>query len=273
MHHVRRHGSVASAAGLGVDAHLCWDYDDDEDLRVAGSAFLHDGVRLGQRIVYVTDAPAGALVEELGDAALDVVPLGDLYDVGSGIVPERQLANFAAATAAALADGHSGLRVLAEITPLVRDPARHADFARWEHLVDCWISRGNPLSLLCAYDSRILGPGTVDDIFCVYPLGHTTRRDARPFRMFADGHDVALGGEVDAFGVPRFSRVLTFVGGTQTGIIDLSAVDFLDHRALIALADHGRAVGGLTLRGAQPVVKHVWDLVGRPASEHLRWAA
>jgi anti-anti-sigma regulatory factor len=269
---VRRHGHVASAAGLGIDAHLGWDYDDDDELRRAGAAFLRDGARLGQRLLYVADAPLPGLVEDLEDVPVQVVSLAGLYDVGGRIVPERQLERFAAATRDALADGYAGLRVLAEITPLVRDPARHADFVRWEHQADRWMSQGNPLSLLCAYDRRILGAGSVDDIFCVYPLVHTHGEEP-PFRMFGDGGAAALGGEVDASGVPRLERVLTYVGGIEAGVIDISAVDFLDHRALIALADHGRLVGGLTLRGAPPVVRHVWDLVGWPDSEHLRWVA
>ncbi|MCE6995451.1 MEDS domain-containing protein [Saccharothrix sp. S26] len=82
--------------------------------------------------------------------------------------PEQQVRVCADATQEALAAGFTGLLVVADVTPLVSTPARLEAFARYEHLVDCYMAT-HPLAGMCAYDRVQLGDAAVAQVACLHP--------------------------------------------------------------------------------------------------------
>ena len=249
--------------------HVCWAYDSEAERLDGLISWLDDGWWLRQRLFYTADRSLGELLadlSELGDVerlidsgALVVTPSSELYDVLTPIDPGQQLAVYAAAVEAARADGYAGLRVVADITPLVADPERRAAHARWEHVADRWMAAGNPLAPMCAYDSRVVVGSDIDDICAVHPLANRPGTDV-PFHIFGAGEAIALDGEVDAFATPALERLLANAVGGDGTPVDLSAVDFVDHHGVTALARHARDTGA-RITGAPSYVKRLWHVL------------
>ncbi|MEV8510062.1 MEDS domain-containing protein [Actinoplanes sp. NPDC051475] len=111
--------------------HVCLAYDDPATFRTAARDFLAEGAAAGERVWYLASEPPHGW-----EFRPDLIRLGEHYPEGAVIDPARGLEAYAAATCQALADGYAGLRVAAEVTPLVRTPAQLDAFARYEHVVD-----------------------------------------------------------------------------------------------------------------------------------------
>ena len=123
-----RHGfSAGRATRSGRDHPLdlsdsCLAYDDVAVTAGWAQQFPGAGLTAGERIVFVASGTAGMtdwLAEAAGGdtRAVRFEPLDDAYGAAD---PEALVTAWAAETEAALADGHTGLRVFADTTPLVR---------------------------------------------------------------------------------------------------------------------------------------------------------
>jgi anti-anti-sigma regulatory factor len=250
---VRSSGTVDTSGGFGLSDHLCWAYDDRAELRDAAHHFLADGLALGQRIRYVGAATVEVLRGELegftdidaliGSGAAEVVSLSDMY-WSTAIGPAEQVAAYADATSEAVAAGYTGLRVVADATELVLDPAGRDDFIRYEHLIDRSMADGLAFAAMCAYDVERVGE-VIGELECVHPV---VNRSSLPFRVIAAGPaQLSIHGEVDAMYDAEFDtalrRVLYELPGTLVEV-DCSALRFIDHRGLHTLdrAAHAAAV-------------------------------
>jgi anti-anti-sigma regulatory factor len=260
--------------------HLCWVYKDPAVFRDRAATFLAEGDAAGERLEFIGRGTVGRirqrLAEHPGLAALlaedrlTVRSLGDIYAPGRGFEPDGALAAYDAATRAAVADGHTGLRVAAEATDLVRTPAQRAAFARYEHLIDRYMV-DHPFVAMCAYDAEELEDEATAEIACLHP---TTSRGASAFRWHAGAaRQVVLAGEVDLTGREVFERTLarTLPLHDAELVVDARTLDFIDHRGLLALEEHAQRTGiQVTLRTDVPIVHRLADLLSlksvRPAS-------
>jgi anti-anti-sigma regulatory factor len=269
---VREHGLVSSARGLGVNDHACWAYDNDADATRAVLEYLADGVSLGQRLIYVADAPVEELraqllplegAEALIDrGALRVATLSEMYDVEAGSDAEALLATYAEATEEALAAGYTGLRVAAEVTPLARDRANWAAHTHWESVIDRYMT-DHPLSALCLYDRRRLAGPIVDELAAIHPAC-CAHANVLPFRLYAEADRTMLEGEIDRFGVGSLRRLLPLaIADAPEGVLDVSGVDFIDHHGLVALARAAHEVDGegVAVIGLSPHMRRLCDLL------------
>jgi hypothetical protein len=141
-------------------------------------------------------------------------------------------------TEEALADGYHGLRMSADVTDLVRAPEQQDAFARCEFLLERYSSR-HLQSAMCEY-RRELGDA-VTQFACMHaavPAGLT------PFQVFAcDDGAVGLLGEFDQASQIAFERALRRIQLAPDDsklIFDMSAVRFMDHRALLALDSYAQ---------------------------------
>lgn len=268
---MRSSGTIDSVRRLGVHDHLCWAYDDPADFRQATLEYLCEGLSIGQRILYVGSESAEQLRSHLAgidgiDDLIDrgvagVATIDDAYRRSAAGLTD-QVAACAAATEAALAEGHTGLRVAAEGTALVRTASQREAFARYEHMVDRY-TVDNPFSALCGYHAGELGPTALAEIACVHPL---VRGEVAPFRLFAAPHAAAaLAGEIDVTSVDLFRRTL---GRTLLGergerlVVDAADLSFVDHRGLLALDEHAREHAiAVVLQGAGPATARVADVL------------
>ena len=271
---MRRRGTVTSAAGLGIHSHGCWLYGDEEEFRARATQFLADGLDHDQRLLYVgagtirklrndlSDLPELDLL--LGDGGLRIMPLEGVYELGVGIDPLAQLAMYSAATQTALMDGYSGLRVLADVTALVLDPALWRAHTHWEAVGDRFIAR-NPMSALCCYDRRQLPDEILRDLACVHRSSNGP--PAVQFRLFAGREGLSLAGEVDSFNADSLRRLLTAAAPVEGPLVlELDELTFIDQHGVTAIADvarelhsHGRP---LKVLGAPPAFDRLTDLLG-----------
>ncbi|MEV6493082.1 MEDS domain-containing protein [Actinoplanes sp. NPDC051633] len=207
--------------------HVCLAYDDPATLEENARAFLTAGSRSGQRIWYIGPAgpPVGVPARHLR--------LDTTYAEGSAVDPREQAAVFIGAFHDALADGHRGLRVVAEVTPLVRTAAQREAFCRYEHLIDRFMAV-HPLSGMCAFRRSALGAGDLDELACLHP----TTNVAVPFRMHACRPELGratLSGELDLASEDALRRTLERTGlHRERGgvVLDATGLRFADHRAL-----------------------------------------
>jgi anti-anti-sigma regulatory factor len=231
--------------------HVCWSYDDPGDFHTRAREFLADGLAAGERVLYVAPDSPASLVERLGDMpglhdalrreAAQVVPLNATYSDGV-VDPAAQVGVFAVATEEALAAGYTGLRVVADVTSLVRSSAQLDAFARYEYQIDRYM-RMQPLSGMCAFDRLELGDRVVATLACMHP--ETNLADAL-FRLYAcspaDGC-VALAGELDASNHELFSAALEWADPRPVDgnvVVQATQLRFIDHRGLMHLQEYAR---------------------------------
>ncbi len=250
-------GQVSSDSGPSP-GHVCLAFDRRATLESCARDFLAAGEAAGQRVMFVAAAPPAA--------AWPFTALGSIYRDGAIVDPIAQVAAYAAATEAALAAGHTGLRVVADATPLVRTPAQLDAFARYEFRMDRYM-RDHPFTAMCAYDRTELGDDVIAQVACM----HTEARADVPFRLHAcppgDG-GAALTGEIDLTGHDLLAVTLPRADLAPAGgevVLQAGGLRFADHRALIHLdryaADRGTTV---VLRGASSATGRLAALLELP---------
>lgn len=262
---------MACAGGVGIGGHVCWGFDSETSFERAALEFFGDGLRLGQRLAYVTDEPAertreclaalGDVEQLLGSRALELASLAEIYPEHARLDPDAQLARYSAPTERALADGYAGLRVVVRVSELVADPASAHALVRAESIADRYMAR-HPLAALCAYDSRGVAPELLADLEAVHPA-RRVRGAGLPFRVFfTDSHTLALEGEVDTFCARALQRLLGLAleaGAPVT--LDLGELGFVDHRGLQAIAASAGDAGELTLSRISPAARRLGELL------------
>jgi anti-anti-sigma regulatory factor len=268
-------GPVESPRGFGLQDHLCWVHGDGRDYRPRLTEFFSEGLERGLQVAYLGAGGVEELREHL-DRVIDVGPLltreavrvmsfDEIYRAGEPVVPADVIKRYDAATQEALGGGYRGLRIGADVTDLVRAPEQQDAFARLEFLLERYSAR-HPLSALCEY--RLELGDAVTQFACMHaavPAGLT------PFQVFAcDDGAVGLFGEFDAAGRAAFRRALQSIQPAPDEselIFDMSAVRFMDHRALLALDSYAqRCPVPVVVRSMPPVVRRVARVLGL---EHL----
>jgi anti-anti-sigma regulatory factor len=271
-------GPVESPRGFGVQDHLCWvhgDGLDGLDHRAQLTEFFIEGLERGLQVAYLGAGNVEELREYL-DRLIDVGPLltrealriisfDEIFRAGKPVDPAEVMKKYAAATQEALGGGYQGLRISADVTDLVRAPEQQDAFARFEFLLERY-SAQHPLSALCEY--RLELGDAVTQFACMHaavPAGLT------PFQVFAcDDGAVGLLGEFDASCQAAFKRALQSIQPAPDDsklIFDMSAVRFMDHRALLALDSYAQKCPvPVVVRSMPRVVRRVARLLGL---EHL----
>lgn len=271
---MRTHGCIHAGGELGTDAHACWSFDRRQEFVDAALEFLTDGLRNGQRIVYVGSEPVdeqrerleplggvGAMIDE---GALLLIDLTGIYKTGEPLDPKRQLSVYSAVTDAALADGYAGIRVAAQITNLVREPETWDAHLRWESMADRFMSV-RPMSAMCGYQHDLVSERLLAELSAVHPVSNAPAR-AVPFRLFAEDGDMVLSGDVDFLSVKALDRALeTACDGTEPVVLDLRELGFIDPNGLEVLVRHTRrltAANGCSIRNMPPAVERLSQMAG-----------
>ncbi|MFG2099394.1 MEDS domain-containing protein [Micromonospora echinaurantiaca] len=262
----------------GPYGHVCWAYDDPITFRRHAEAYLTAGLAAGERVWYVTpDEPesvlarlrrVGVLADALRRGAAEVVPLDSTYAGDRTVDPAAQVAAYAAATDRALAAGHTGLRVVAEATALVRTPAQLDAFARYEHQIDRYM-RARPFRAMCAYHRPELGARTVAELASLHPESNV---EDLLFRLYAvapgEGH-AALAGELDPSQHKLFGTALARADLRPTEgelVLRATGLRFLDHRSLVHLDEYAhRRSATAVLRTSRPAVARLVGLLDLPS--------
>jgi anti-anti-sigma regulatory factor len=249
---VRGDDLIDHVGGSGSRDHVCWAYDEHEDFTAVARQFLADGYMSGKRLMYCGPVGVDELRSHLDgledliptpcqDTVL-VVPISGTYAGDDVVDAVRQREAFARATDEALAAGFTGLRVVADVSTLVRTPEQVDAFARWEHMIDRYMST-HQFSAICAFDRRLVSGETVAAMSCLHPSANT----ATMFRLYAvDEQRTALTGEVDAAVTDLLSTTLDRIDvEVHDGelVVDAHGLAFIDHRGLSALCEYADALG------------------------------
>jgi len=257
--------------GPGSARHICWSYDDPAALEGYARRFLGEGLARGEQVWFVSTRRPAALMRWLDRAAapgdgdaVRFVPLTEAYPTGQVIDPAAQVAAYTAATEQALAAGRTGLRVVADATSLVAGAGQLEAFARYEHLIDRYLTRA-PMRATCVYDRSALAAPTIVALACMHP---ETNVGNVPFRLHADpGHPTAtaLAGELDVTTEELFPATLRRAQPRPVdGELVMAAGDlrFLDHRSMLHLQEYAEAhAATVVLRTGLRTAAHLADLL------------
>jgi anti-anti-sigma regulatory factor len=273
---VREPGVLDEWDPLTSADHVCWVYDDPASFVDAAQRYLALGLARGQRLMCVGDGlaadlraagePFGSLDGLVAHGTLRFDTVDGAYAEGGVLSAADQWAFYDAAVRDARAAGFTGLRVVAELTPLGRTPAAREGLVRWEHLADEFIASGSGMLAFCAYRRGALDACAVADVAAVHPQVHAPL-DLPSFRIWFDGPTLVLAGTVDTFSAGRLGRVLETspVSGPVT-VLDLTALDLVDVAGCRTLATWARDLHDRCIRlevvGASPSVVRIWRLLG-----------
>jgi anti-anti-sigma regulatory factor len=268
---MRMIGPVVSSRGFGLQDHLCGVHGDPCEYRPRLAEFLAEGLERGLRVAYLGSGSAGELREHLAGfvdvgplrarGAIQVISFGEIYGAGGPVDPAKVIKKYAAATQQALTDGYQGLRVSADVTDLVRAPEQQDAFARCEFLLERYSSR-HPLSAMCEY--RLDLGDAVTQFACLHaavPEGLT------PFQVYAcDDGAVGLLGEFDVACQTAFERAMRRIHPAPDDsclVFDMSAVRYMDHRALLTLDAYAQKCQvPVVVRSMPPIVRRVAGVLG-----------
>ena len=263
---------ISSPTHLSPGDHVCWPYCHHEDLVSGARAYVAEGLARDERVAYVSDRPPGELRhdldgvpdldEHLEQGRLLLVPFDSLPVTKPSVRPSAELPVLGAMSAAALEAGYRGLRMFANGSVRAQGPARRAEHVRYEHLIDRFCLT-HPVTMLCAYDSSLLGDAAVAELACVHRL---TRGKLSPFHLSADPRaDVALAGSVDTLSATRLVTALERIGIPAPGEtleIDTSALEFIDHRTLVTLDQYAaRRRATVVLQSAPSIAQRLMTLI------------
>ncbi len=248
--------------------HVAWYGDGDGGLYAMASAALEAGARRREKLMLVAGEPDAdrllgvhGLDRLLDTGQLELAEIGDVYGDWSAFSAANQLRTFEAVLAAALADGYTGIRVIADNTALVcGDDAGFRRWLAWEQLTDDF-QASSAVTGICYFDRSSLSVERQADLAALHPV-RSVSSVRPPFTLFSDEDAVAVSGTLDTWSVDRFRRLLGTGSGDAPFVIDMSQADFADHRALIALNAAASAARPVRIRGAQAALRRLPATVG-----------
>ena len=266
--------------GLRPGDHVCWTFADAADFTAAVLPFLDEGRRLGEHLLLVGASlpellPGLAALpgrdEMLASGQLEVRSTAEVYASDGELSPAEQVAAYRSLVDAALARGRTGLRVAADVTPLVRggvDGRRRLHV--YEQLADALMG-SVAMTALCLYEAS-LGAEVLGPVTLLHPDQH--HGDEEPLaHLSGRGPSLSLHGEVDVTQADGLARALVDVACGAPGevVLDLSDLRFLDVAGARALARAAQVLRGadVHLRLVRPprIVARCLALFGLDAGE------
>jgi anti-anti-sigma regulatory factor len=270
-------GPVSGVGGLGSGDHVCWIYAGDDDYRSGLARYFADGLKSGQRLLYLADRYDEAAVEAslaaaglaprrlLDEGRLRIIPAregyprnGDGYDLDDAVVQFRGLAG------ESVAAGYAGLRVAGECGFLLGGDADRIPFLAYELACDMMV-RGAPLTAMCLYDAQHDPADRLGEIAAVHAaaiVAASLASSVPTFHLWSKDEDaIGVGGEIDFATSDTIRDVLMSAAVGRADVIDVSRVGFADVSAVRALAKIAEQMAGpqdrRVIRGASPQLRFV----------------
>lgn len=240
--------------------HLCLPYDNDEERRAVLFGFVTDGLRDGQKVLYVSDGVAPEeiqswLEQEPGAGGFDfddavknddlvIIPAESAYLSTGRFDPDEIVALFGTHLEMAVLQGHGGLRLTCEKTFSLRGWPGSERFAEFEEKIE-HIFQSMPVSAmaLCQYDTRWFGPKALSRLLGIHRSGNVRVND-----VYDDGTlritptftppGLSLHGTIEESTGPELERALRDLAEQTNHLcLDLSDVRFCDMAGLRTLLD------------------------------------
>jgi ABC-type transporter Mla MlaB component len=274
-------GPVKVAVPFRPGEHACCHFTDADDRERLSLGFLRDGLRRGDKVLYLCDSDnLAVLVSRLtrrdpafepaiARGQIEIRPAPDAYIAEGEFEPERMLSLLRDEYGRALAEGHSGLSLIGEIPPALCDSPSCEQLYVYEarlasdHRQQVELSASS-YSILCQYDHGRCGPGILTEVVDAHQV-HASPELATIGRkgVLAAARDRArdalrLAGELDFDCAQTVSDVLDahFHGPLRLDLADLTYVDVAGMRAL-----RGRKRQQVTITPASDVVRRLLELL------------
>lgn len=235
---MRRTGTFgATPEPLAPHDHAGFAFADGHDLTSLARNVLAAGAALGERLLFVAADPDPSAVAGLTDslgAAPTVASVADVYGADGFVDPVEQRRTFEALVDSALEAGYSGLRMVADNTPLVTTADRLRRFADWESVADD-LSSAAPFTAVCCFDRRQVGSGGLRYLAGLHPVAWPTLPEP-PYRIFVDDSDVVIEGIVDTFAVDDLRRTVSALGGDRRVVVAPDTTSIFSTRARAELS-------------------------------------
>ncbi|MET9570563.1 MEDS domain-containing protein [Streptomyces virginiae] len=268
---------------LGHGDHVCLAFADDAEQRRVLTAYLHEGLARGERVLYFAEQqdpavvlewlrPAGAEVDTaVARGQLRVTTADDSYLAAGRFDAETMVATLRQEVTDSLKAGYTGLRVSGEMSWGLRDVPGVDQLAEYEAKVNA-VFAGQRASAVCQYDARLFAPNQLD----AFDRCHPGTVEAEPLHSdgvlhilpaFEEGERVLrMAGTVDYRTTGALATALETVLGWSGDVrVDLGALEFIDLAGLRALAHTaGQLTRGRRLRvtGLAPMLCHVISVAG-----------
>lgn len=245
--------------GLRPGDHVCWTFADAAGFSAAVLPYLDEGRRLGEQLLLVGASrpellqAVAALPDRdglLASGRLRVQTAAEAYASDGGFSPAGRVAAYRELAGEAVQRGSTGLRVAADLTPLLRHrPDVRAELHAYEQLADAMMDTV-AMTALCLYDAS-LGADVLGPLGLLHPVQHPGEQEPLA-HLSGRGPALSLHGEVDVTQADDLLRALVDVARTTPGevVLDLSDLRFLDVAGARALARAARALrdAGVQLR-------------------------
>jgi hypothetical protein len=248
--------------------HVVWYGEGSDDLYELANAALDAGARRNEKLMFVAREPdadrlkdIGGLSRLLDSGQLELADIEAVYGASGDFDAATQLATFEGVLADALANGYTGIRVVADNTPLARgnDAAFHR-WLRWEHMTDRFQDESN-VTGICFFDRRELSAERQTDLASLHPICHAGSVKP-PFSFVIDGDAVSVAGALDVWSAERLGRILDVTPEDEPLVLDLEQTEFVDHRALLALNAAASTKRPVRIRRARPIIRRLPALLG-----------
>jgi hypothetical protein len=269
--------------------HVCWVFDNDERCLGEMARFVDAGLRLGQRVLYLTESlcPTALLARLRADgvaaqAAVDtgqlrIRPAADVYLSGAVFDPARAVDILDEQVNLAVAEGYPGLRVVEDMAWALRDPPGLQRLNRYETQVNRLFLDERAVAV-CLYDQRLFPPSLLRRAARAHPATTVARPypDWQPqLRVHRDANHggLRLIGAADAGNRDALSAALYTLthgrgiddadrAGTPAQL-DVRGLTFLDAAAAGMLAQAAAVLpAGLRLTGCSGPVTRIMTLIG-----------
>jgi MEDS: MEthanogen/methylotroph, DcmR Sensory domain len=182
--------------------------------------------------------------------------------------PVAQLHQFEATLEQALAEGYSGLSVVADNSRMVEGSDEDFDaWLSWEATAD-QMQQTRKVMGVCYFDLQRVPTDRLAQLSAMHPV----RYEGFPqptFQVFCDADALRVLGELESLNTDQLRRVVGAAVSVTGRELDISELEFIDHHALLALDQVARSGPNVRLRGARSIVHRVWGLldVTTPALE------
>lgn len=272
---MRRQLTSADPRSLQPHDHVFWSGDGADGLYDLASTALAAGARRNEQLLFVAVDPDAARLAGVGDlellldrGQLQLHAVEAIYGASGSFSQTKQLETFQGVLDEALAAGYSGIRVVADNTPLVADTgeAGYDSWLRWEQLTDRF-QAASQVTGICYFDGCALDDERLADLAALHPV-RPANAVQPAFTFFSDDGAVSVTGALDLWSAERFERALSTTLRDEPLVLDLSRAQFVDHRALLALNDVATAARPVRIRGASRVVSEFPSLLSLP-TPHL----
>ncbi len=161
--------------------HMCLIYDDDRERQEVISQFLASGISCGEQVAYLADTTTKEDVDDwLRGSGVNVVDgqrpdefevfrAVDVYCPSGRFDPREMVGRLGSFYDRAIAAAYPGARVSGEMSWALRGIPGSDRLMEYEALINT-ISRSQPITPICQYDSRRFDGATIFKVLKVHPL-------------------------------------------------------------------------------------------------------